>query len=271
MKIVQRYMEQIRQLRERTGAGIVDCKKALEEAGGDFEKAVEILRKKGIAKAAKRSEREAKEGVIKIAVNEAGNEGYIVEINAETDFVARNERFQGFAEKVLDIIKNKKPAGREELMNLEMDGETVKGILENLSGTIGEKLEIKRFDIVSGGTVAAYSHMGGKIGVLAVLDKPDKSELARETAMQIAAADPKYIFPEDVPAEETEKEKEIYRAQLIKEGKPEQIIDKIMHGKINKYFEEVCLVKQEYIKDDKKKVENILGDVRVEKFIRYSL
>lgn len=271
MKIVQRYMEQIRQLRERTGAGIVDCKKALEEAAGDFEKAVEILRKKGIAKAAKRSEREAKEGIIKIAVNEAGNEGYIAEVNAETDFVARNEQFQGFAEKVLDIIKNKKPAGKEELMNLEMDGGTVKGNLENLSGTIGEKLEIKRFDIVSGGTVAAYSHMGGKIGVLAVLDKPDKGELARETAMQIAAADPKYIFPEDVPAEETEKEKEIYRAQLIKEGKPEQIIDKIMHGKINKYFEEVCLVKQEYIKDDKKRVENILGDVKVEKFIRYSL
>lgn len=264
-------MELIKELRNKTGAGIVDCKKALEEAGGDLEKAVEILRKKGIAKAAKRSDREAQEGIIKIAVNEAGNEGYIAEINAETDFVARNEQFQGFAEKVLDIIKSKKPAGREELMNLEMDGGTVKDNLENLSGTIGEKLDIKRFDIVSGGTVAAYSHMGGKIGVLAALDKPDKSELAREIAMQTAAADPKYIYPEDVPAEEIEKEKEIYRAQLIKEGKPEQIIDKILQGKINKYFEEVCLVKQEYIKDDKKKVENILGDARVKKFIRYSL
>ncbi len=264
-------MEQIKQLREKTGAGIVDCKKALEEAGGDLEKAVEILRKKGIAKAAKRSEREAKEGVIKIAVNEAGNEGYIVEVNAETDFVARNEQFQCFAEKVLDIVRSKKPAGREELMNLEMDGGTVKNNLENLSGAIGEKLDIKRFDIVSGGAAAAYSHMGGKIGVLAVLDKPDQGELAREIAMQIAASDPKYVYSEDVPAEEIEKEKEIYRAQLIKEGKPEQIIDKILQGKINKYFEEVCLVKQEYIKDDKKRVQDILGDAKVERFVRYSL
>lgn len=265
-------MEQIKKLREKTGAGIVDCKKALEEAGGDMEKAVEILRKKGIAKAAKREDREAKEGVIKIGTNDANTEGYIVEINAETDFVARNERFQQFADKVFELIKANKPADREELMNLPMDGGTVQENLNNLSGVIGEKLDIRRCDIIAvAGSIAAYSHMAGRIGVLAAIDKAGEAELARDIALQIAASDPKYIYPEDVPAEEIEKEKEIYREQLLKEGKPEQMIDKILAGKINKYFEEVCLTKQEYIKDDKKKVENILGDARVEKFIRYSL
>lgn len=265
-------MEQIKKLREKTGAGIVDCKKALEEAGGDMDKAVEILRKRGIAKAAKREDREANEGIIKIGTNDANSEGYIVEINAETDFVARNEQFQNFADKVFELIKDSKPASREELMNLPMDGNTVQENLNNLSGVIGEKLDIKRCDILSSaGSVAAYSHMAGRIGVLVAIDKAGEADLARDVAMQIAASNPKYVYPEDVPAEEIEKEKEIYREQLLKEGKPEQMIDKIMPGKINKYFEEVCLVKQEFIKDDKKKVENILGDAGVEKFVRYSL
>lgn len=265
-------MEQIKELRNKTGAGIVDCKKALEEAGGDMDKAVEILRKKGIAKAAKREDREAKEGVIKIGTNGANTEGYIAEINAETDFVARNEQFKQFSDKVFELVKINKPANKEELMGLPMDGGTVQDNLNNLSGVIGEKLDIKRCDIVSSsGSVAAYSHMGSRIGVLAAINKAGEAELARDIAMQIAAANPKYIYPEDVPAEEINKEKEIYRELLLKEGKPEQMIDKILPGKINKYFEEVCLVKQEYIKDDKKKVENILGDAKVERFVRYSL
>jgi elongation factor Ts len=270
--IIFKSMEKIKELRNKTGAGIVDCQEALKEADGDMEKAIEILRKKGITKAAKRSGREIKEGVIKVITNKAGNEGYIVEVNAETDFVARNKQFQQFADKVLDIVKNKKPANKEELMKLKMDSGTVKENLDNLSGVIGERLDIRQSETISSsGTVAAYAHMGGKIGVLAALDKAGEEILAHDIAMQIAAANPKYIFTQDVPEEEISKEKEIYRAQLLKEGKPENIIDKILVGKINKYLEEVCLVKQEYIKDDKKKVEDILGDVKVEKFVRYSL
>ena len=262
----------IKKLRESSGAGMVDCKKALEEAGGDIDKAVEILRKKGIAKAAKRGGRDTSEGVIKLAVNEDKTEGYIVEISAETDFVARNDKFQNFVDKVLELIKENKPKDMDGLMAIKMENDTVKESLANLSGTIGEKMEIKRFDILStAGTIAAYSHMGGRIGVLASLSEKDKDDLTYDIAMQVAAASPKYIYPEDVPTEEVNKEKEIYREQLLGEGKPENIIEKIIDGKINKYFAEVCLVKQDFIKDDKKKVEEILAGVKVENFIRYSL
>lgn len=264
-------MEDIKQLRDKTGAGIVDCKKALEESGGDIDKAVEILRKKGIAKAAKRSEREASEGVIKILANEDNNEAYILEVNAETDFVARNEKFQDFAKETINMIKAAKPSNLDELLNLTMADSTVGEVLKNLSSVIGEKLEIRRFDILAGDTVAVYSHMGGRIGVAVAIDKKDAKDLAYDLAMQIAAANPRYIYSSEVPAEETDKEKSIYREQLLKEGKPENMIDKIMEGKLNKYFEEICLVDQDYIKDDKRKVRDILGDVKVKKFIRYSL
>ena len=265
-------MENIKQLREKTGAGIVDCKKAIAEANNDIDKAVEILRKQGIAKAAKRTDREAREGVIKLAVNDESNSGYIVEINAETDFVVRSSRFKEFADKIMNIIKSEAPESREELLGLPMDNGNAQEALDSLSGVIGEKLDIKRCSVLKGsGTVAAYSHMDGKIGVLVLLDKPGQAELAKDIAMQVAAANPKYITPDDVPSGEIEKEKEIYQEQLKKEGKPEKIIDKIIEGKIRKYFAEVCLVEQEYIKEDKKKVKEILGDIKVEQFIRYSL
>ncbi|MDD5072103.1 MAG: translation elongation factor Ts [Patescibacteria group bacterium] len=264
-------LDNIKLLREKTGAGMVDCKKAMEESGGDIEKAVEVLRKKGIAKAAKRSEREAGEGVSLVGANGAGDEGYILEMNSETDFVARNEKFQKLAKLIFDLIKDKKPKELEELLGLKLDKGTVKEDLDNLSGTIGEKLGIKRFAVLAGACLAAYSHAGGRIGVLASLDKAGESELAKEIAMQIAAASPLYLSREEVPAEEIEKEKEIYRESLAKEGKPKEIIEKIIAGKLDKYFEEICLLEQEYIKEDKKKVKDILGEVKVEKFIRYSL
>jgi len=265
-------MEKLKILRDKTGAGMVDCKKALEEAGGDIDKAVEILRKKGIAKAAKRSDREASEGVVRVALSGDTKTGYIMEINAETDFVVRNEKFQEFTEQVMKLVMAKQPNDLSELMALPMTEATVKDSLDALSGVIGEKLDIKRYaKLVSAGTVAAYSHLGGKIGVLVALDKEGQSDIAYDIAMQIAAANPKYIKPEDVLAEELAKEKEIYKAQLIKEGKPENMIDKIMVGKLNKFYEEVCLNKQEYIKDDTKHIEDILGGNKVERFIRYSL
>jgi len=264
-------LDKIKSLREKCGAGMVDCKKALEEAEGDSEKAVEILRKKGIAKAAKRNERETKEGIVLVAANDAGTEGYILEINSETDFVARNEKFKKLARAIFNLIKDKKPLGMEELLNLDLDKGTVKEDLDNLSGTIGEKLGIKRFAVITGPTVAAYSHAAGRKGVLVSLNKAGENELAKDIAMQVAAANPRYFDCEQVPVEEIEKEKEIYRASLAKEGKPEPIIKKIIAGKLDKYVEEICLSEKEDIKDDQKKVKDILGEVKVEGFIRYSL
>jgi elongation factor Ts len=264
-------MELIKQLRSMTGAGMVDCQKALKEAENDLDKAVEILRKKGIAKAAKRTDRDTNEGVVKLKVNEVGNEGYIVELNSETDFVARNEKFREFADQVLDVIKEHKPASLDDLLGLNMNDLSVGDALNNLSGTIGEKMAINRFAILSGETVAAYSHLGGKIGVLVALDVAGKSDLATDVAMQIAAANPKYLKPEEVPAEEMDKEKAIYREQLIKEGKPEAMVDKIVEGKMGKYYSEVCLLEQEFIKDDKKKIKEILAGANILGFIRYSL
>lgn len=264
-------MEQIKKLREMTGAGMVDCKKALDETGGDLEKAVEILRKKGIAKAAKRTDRETNEGVIKVGVNAAGNEGYILELNSETDFVSRNEKFQAFAEEVFNLMKSQQPADLDSLLALAMPQGTVKENLDSLSGTIGEKMGLKRMAILKAPTVAAYSHLGGKLGVLVALDQANQADLAQEIAMQVAAANPKYLKPEEVLTEELDKEKEIYREQLLKEGKPEAMVDKIVLGKVSKYYSEVCLIEQEFIKDDKKKVKDILGGVGILQFIRYNL
>jgi len=264
-------MELIKQLREMTGAGMVDCQKALVEAGNDINKAVEILRKKGISKAAKRTDREAKEGVVKVAVNDAKTEAYIVELNSETDFVSRNEKFQSLADEILNVIKTAKPASLEALLALPLNGSTVGEIVSTLSGTIGEKMGVKRFEIVTGASVASYSHLGGRIGVLVALDQPGKEAIAAEVAMQVAAANPKYILPREVAAEEMTKEKEIYKELLIKEGKPANMVDKIVEGKMGKYYSEVCLTEQEYIKDDKKKIKDILGGANILKFVRYSL
>jgi len=266
-------MQLIKTLRNSSGVGIGDCKKALEESNGDIEKAGEILRKKGIAKAAKRADRETSEGIILADVNEGSTEGYMIEVNSETDFVALNEKFQEFVNKIFSLVKEKKPSTVEELLNMEMEDSTIKEQVESMSGVIGEKIVVNNMAVLKNdnGTVGSYIHMGGKIGILVSLDKPSKKELAFDIAMQIAATNPQYLKPEDVPVEEIEKEKDIYREQLKNEGKSEEMIEKILAGKINKYYEDVCLIKQEYIKDDKKKVEEVLGDVKINKFIRYSL
>lgn len=264
-------MELIKQLREMTGAGMVDCQKALKEADNNLEKAVEILRKKGIAKAAKRTDRDTNEGIVKVGVNSDNTEAYILEVNSETDFVSRNEKFQAFAEGVMDLIKKEKPATLEALLELKLENGTVQEDLDNLSGTIGEKLGIKRFSLINGATVAAYSHLGGRMGVLVALDQAGKEALASDIAMQVAAANPKYLLPADVDPTEMEKEKEIYKEQLLKEGKPEAMVEKIVLGKMGKYYSEVCLTEQEFIKDDKKKIKDILAGTNILKFVRFSL
>ncbi len=264
-------MEKIKELRERTGAGMVDCKKALDEVAGDIEKAIEILRKKGIAKAAKRSEREAGEGIIKVELNSDKTQAYLVELNSETDFVARNEKFQALLDDIMKVAQANEISQTEDLLASDLNGSKVEDQINALSGVIGEKIILGRVAMVSGASVAAYSHLGGKIGVLVALDQPGKEDLAADIAMHIAASNPSYLDESVVPSEEIEKEKDIYREQLLKEGKPENMIENIMTGKIKKYFSEICLIDQEYIKDDKKKIRDILGETKVLKFVRYSL
>lgn len=264
-------MELIKQLREITGAGMVDCKKALDEAANDLQTAVEILRKKGIAKAAKRTDRETNEGVVKVAVSDNNSEAYILSLTSETDFVARNEKFQAFADNVLKLAIENKIGNLDSLLSMSFENGTVKEDLDNLSGTIGEKMEIANFGHIEGASVAAYSHLGGKIGVIVALDKAGQENLATDIAMQVAAANPKYLYSSEVNPEELEKEKDIYREQLLKEGKPTEMVEKILTGKMAKYYSEVCLFEQEYIKDDKQKIKDILGDTKIISFLRFSL
>ncbi|WKZ24960.1 MAG: translation elongation factor Ts [Patescibacteria group bacterium] len=263
-------MEMIKKLRERTGAGIVDCKAALEEAGGDLEQAVEILRKKGIAKAAKRGDRETNQGLVMVFAD--NNKGYIFEMNAETDFVVRNDQFQSLAKEIKEAILVNSPTDKEALLGMTLGDSTVSERLELLSGVIGEKITLGNYQMISTeGTIGVYAHPQGNIGALVALNQAGQEALAQDIAMHVAAAAPRYILPEEVATEELDKEKEIYREQLLKEGKPEEMVEKILGGKVNKYYEEICLVKQEYIKEDKKKVEEILNGISIEAFVRFAL
>ncbi|MHA1690120.1 MAG: translation elongation factor Ts, partial [Candidatus Heimdallarchaeaceae archaeon] len=210
---------------------------------------------------------------VKIAVNDDNDEAYILELNSETDFVSKNEKFQALADSIMKVVVDNKPANLEELMVISMETGTVQEVVDNFSGTIGEKLVVKNFEILNanGASASAYSHAGGKIGAIVSFDKKIDVDLARDIAMHVAASAPTCINPEDLEQKDIDKEKEIYTEQLKKEGKPEQIIEKILVGKIDKYYTEVCLMKQEYIKDDKQSIENVLGGAKVIKFVRYSL
>ncbi len=241
-------LKNISQLRELTGAGIGDCKSALEEAGGDINKAVEVLRKKGEIKAAKKSDREVKEGLVAIA--EAEGAAAAVVLNCETDFVALNK---DFIQAVSDLAQQLLAEGGEGFK------EKAEAKIKNeLVVKIGENIQLGSFGIVHGAILGRYLHSNKKVAALIALTGGNR-ELADEVAMQVAAMSPKYIRPEDVPAAEVDKEKEIYREQLKSEGKPESIIDKIIEGKLNKYYEEVCLANQIYIKDDQKKIKDLLA------------
>jgi elongation factor Ts len=264
-------MQMIKQLREKTGVGIIDCKKALEETNNDIEAAVELLRKKGIAKAGKRQDRETNEGVIFADVNNDNTEAYILEANSETDFVANNDKFQKLIANIFELIKSNKPADLDELNGMKLESANVSDEIDNLSGVIGEKIKINSFKILKGVTVGAYLHMNKKTGAIVSFDKAVDVELANSIAMHITAMTPEYVSRDEVPQENIDKEKEIYKEELINSGKPANILDKIIVGKINKYLEEICLVEQEYIKEDKKKIKEVLGDANVEKFIKYSL
>ena len=265
---------QVKDLREKTGAGMMDCKKVLTETDGDMEKAIELLRERGIAKAAKKSGRVAAEGLVEAYVSEDGKVGAVVEVNAETDFVAKKEEFKTFVANVAKQVAEKNPKDVEELLaqdSIEEPGKTVNEVLVGKIATIGENMNIRRFArFESEGLVEKYIHGDGKIAVLVNMKSGDK-EVAKDVCMQIAAARPEYLNEASVPAERLEKEKEILKAQTMNEGKPEAIAEKIVLGRIGKFYSEICLVDQEFVKDPSKKVSQLLKEhnAEVTEFARF--
>ncbi len=260
----------VKELREITGAGMMDCKKALVECEGDKDKAIDYLREKGIAKAAKKAGRIASEGVVAAASD--GKTACIVEINSETDFVAKNENFLALVKKIAEHIVACKPADMDALNASQMDGKTVAEVMTEAVASIGEKLSLRRFEVYTSedGKLATYIHMGGKIGVIVELSGGE-DELGKDVAMQIAAAKPQCISRADVDADALAHEREVLRKQALEEGKPEKIVEKMVDGRINKYYKEVCLVEQEFVKDSDKTIKDILGGVEVRRFARFEM
>ena len=265
----------IKELRERTGAGMLDCKKALEENGGDIEKAIDWLREKGIAKAAKKSGRVAAEGLVFAAVSADRKKGAILEFNSETDFVAKNDEFKNFGEKLVQLSLEHDLTSEDELKAFELEGKKVEDNLTELIAKIGENMNIRRLKLVStNGFIETYIHLGGKIGVLLNVSgeaTPENVEKAKGVAMHVAAMDPKYLNSEQVTADDLEREKEIARHQLQQEGKPENIIEKILEGKMRKFYEENCLVNQKYVRDDSVTIEKFIAPSSIISFDRFKV
>ncbi|MEX1307573.1 MAG: translation elongation factor Ts [Eubacteriales bacterium] len=277
----------VKELREATGAGMMDCKKALVETDGNIEKAMDYLREKGLAAAAKKAGRIAAEGVVNSFISDDKKTGVLLEVNCETDFVAKTPEFQGFVAKIAGIASEGTPADVDALLAMSKDGKTVKDMITEQISTIGENISLRRFDLVkSEGAVDAYIHMGGKIGVIVefgcpagAADNADFTAFMHDIAMQIAASKPLYVNQTEVPSDEVEHEKEVLKAQALNEGKPENIVEKMVMGRINKFYSQVCLVDQVFVKDDSKKVKDIVkaqsaavgGDVSIVKFTRYEM
>lgn len=283
--------DQVSKLREQTGAGMMDCKKALVENAGDFQKSVEYLRKKGIASASKKAGRTAKDGTVFALVDQESKAAVLVEVNCETDFVAKTENFQKFVTTIAKHIAKANPTDATALLAQKIEGDkTVDEVVKEAIATLGENIMVRRFvryPLTSGKEVKTYIHAGGKVGVLveANLSNPEKSThesflgFMRDISMHIAAASPLYLKSDEVPAEVVSKEKEIALAQLQGQNKPADVLEKIASGKINKYYEETCLVKQKFVKDDKKTIESLtqeiakaIGDaLHISRFARFVL
>ncbi|MBQ3225669.1 MAG: elongation factor Ts [Clostridia bacterium] len=267
----------VKTLRERTGCGMMDCKKALTDANGDMDKAIEILREKGLATAAKKAGRIASEGIVKVYMNDAKTVSVLLEVNSETDFVAKNSEFQDFVDAVAKVVADTNPADVDALKATKIGDATVEETLTNLIAKIGENMNIRRFARFEG-NVCSYSHGGGRIGVIvkaeAAMDDA-AYEAARDVAMQVAAINPLYLSKEVVPAADVENEKRIIMAQIKEDpknaNKPENIIEKMVDGKINKFFEQNCLLQQEFVKDSDQKVEKYLASkgVKLIDFVRF--
>ena len=257
----------VKELREMTGAGMMDCKKALVETEGNIEKAVEFLREKGLAAAAKKAGRVAAEGIVKTFVSEDKKTAGVVEVNCETDFVAANDEFVGFATRVAEMAANTSATTTEELLAEKYEGETtVQEALTALIAKLGENMTLRRFAKfnIENGAIASYIHGGGRIGVMVEVacdtESPVLEEVAKEVCMQVAAANPLFLSREQVDNESLEKEKEIYRVQALNEGKPENIVEKMVNGRIQKYYKEVCLLDQAWVKDGDKSITKYLQE-----------
>ncbi|HHP7501868.1 TPA: translation elongation factor Ts [Staphylococcus aureus] len=265
----------VKELREKTGAGMMDCKKALTKTDGDIDKAIDYLREKGIAKAAKKADRIAAEGLVHVETK--GNDAVIVEINSETDFVARNEGFQELVKEIANQVLDTKAETVEALMETTLpNGKSVDERIKEAISTIGEKLSVRRFAIrtkTDNDAFGAYLHMGGRIGVLTVVEGSTDEEAARDVAMHIAAINPKYVSSEQVSEEEINHEREVLKQQALNEGKPENIVEKMVEGRLRKYLQEICAVDQDFVKNPDVTVEAFLktkGGKLVD-FVRYEV
>ncbi|RAK23399.1 elongation factor Ts [Anoxybacillus vitaminiphilus] len=267
--------QMVKELREKTGAGMMDCKKALTETNGDMEKAIDWLREKGIAKAAKKADRIAAEGTTLIEID--GNTAVILEVNSETDFVAKNEGFKTLVKELAVHLLKNKPATVEEALQQKMDnGTTVEEHINAAIAKIGEKITLRRFEIVEKGENAAfgaYLHMGGRIGVLTLLEGTTNEEVAKDVAMHIAAISPKYVSRDQVSQEEIAREREVLTQQALNEGKPENIVAKMVEGRLNKFYEEICLLEQSFVKNPDMKVRQFVesNGATVKSFVRYEV
>jgi elongation factor Ts len=266
---------EVNKLRQTTGAGMMDCKIALQEADGNFEKAIEIIRKKGQAIANKRADREAREGAVLAKISGDGTKGALIVLNCETDFVAKNENFVAFARKILDKALETNAKDLESLKMVQLEGNSIAEKIIEQIGIIGEKIELSYYDKINAAQVISYIHPGNKLATLAGFNKNTTEQVAKDIAMQVAAMSPVAIDKNDVPAEVIEKEKEIGREQAKREGKPENMLDKIAEGKLSKFFKESTLLNQEYTKDSKKSIRQFLQEndkeLTVTSFLRYSL
>lgn len=266
--------QMVKELREKTGAGMMDCKKALMETNGDMEKAIDWLREKGIAKAAKKADRIAAEGLTQIAID--GNTAVVVEVNSETDFVAKNDEFKTLVNDITNFLLAKKPNNVEAALAEQIkDGQTLEAYLNSAIAKIGEKISLRRFSVVEktdDQIFGSYLHMGGRIAVLSVIEGADQ-ETAKDIAMHIAASKPKYIDRDSVPADEIEREKEVLKQQALNEGKPEHIVEKMVVGRLNKFFEDICLLDQPFVKDPDQKVGKYLQSKggKISAFVRYEV
>lgn len=272
----------VKELRDKTGAGMMDCKKALTQAEGDIEKAIDILRERGLASAAKKSGRVASEGVIATFVTEDMKNAAMIELNCETDFVSSNTEFISLANGIAKIVAENNVASIEDVKALPYEGATVQDTVTNLIAKLGENMNLRRYEKMEApeGLVSSYIHMGGKIGVLVQVKSEnvngEVATVARDVAMHVAALNPQFLDNTSVDADTIEREKEIYRVQALNEGKSEKIVEKMVEGRINKFFKEVCLVNQMFVKNPDLSIQAFvnqeakkLGNIELVKFVRF--
>ncbi|MBS4761377.1 elongation factor Ts [Carnobacteriaceae bacterium zg-ZUI252] len=264
----------VKELRDKTGVGMMDAKKALVAVEGDIEKAVDYLRENGLAKAAKKSDRIAAEGLTSIFVS--GNTAAIVEVNAETDFVAKNEKFQNLVAMISELVVTQKPATLEDALALTVDGTPLSEVIAEATATIGEKIELRRFELVTkedNQAFGSYLHMGGRIAVVTVLDGTTDEVVAKDVAMHVAAINPKYVSRDQVSQEELEHEKKVLTEQALNEGKPANIVEKMIQGRINKFLAEISLNDQPFVKNPDQTVSEFAASkgATVKSFNRYEV